>query len=145
MGWLSRLVGLEEPQKRMEVDAIVLEGDELVAAVGESNYQHTLRSACGSVRWEDVAYDCLAVLVPQPSNRHDPNAVMVQVDGQLVGYLSRGDAADYGPAFQTAAAMGKVIACEARIAGRGPGSDTDNLGIFLHLPGPDEALLDVAE
>ena len=36
-----------------------------------------------------------AVLVPQPSNPHDPNAVMVQVDAKLVGYLARADAVNY--------------------------------------------------
>lgn len=134
MGWLARLVGLEEPRQQTQVDAILLEGDELVAAVGESKYQQALRTACGSQHWEDVTYDCLAALVPEPSNAHDRNAV---------GYLSRGDAMDYGPALRAAGTVGKVIACEARIAGRGPGSETSNLGIFLQLPGPEQALRDV--
>ena len=29
------------------------------------------------------------LLVPEPSNPHDPNAVMVQISGQKVGYISR--------------------------------------------------------
>lgn len=111
---------------------------ELVAAVGESHYQDALRSLCGNQGWEDVRFDCIAVLAPQPSNPHDPNAVMVQVDAQLVGYLSRGDAASYQALIREA--MPRLIQCEARIAGRGRGADTSNLGIFLKLPPPDHEI-----
>lgn len=126
----------------MTVDAVLLEGDEIVEAVGESNYQPALTKLCGSDRWEEVRFECIAALVPEPSNRYDPNAVMVQCDGHLVGYLSRGDAIAYGPVVRRLAEQGKVIACNAMIAGRGPGSETKNRGIFLHLPSPDEALAD---
>jgi hypothetical protein len=111
---------------------------ELVAAVGESHYQDALRSLCGNQRWEDVQFDCTAVLVPQPTNPHDPNAVMVQVDATLVGYLSRGDAINYQALIREATP--RLIHCEARIAGRGPGADTSNLGVFLRLPPPDHKI-----
>jgi HIRAN domain len=81
------------------VDAAFFEGDEcteLVAAVGESNYQEALSHICGSSRWEDVRFDCIAALVREPSNPYDSNAISVQVDGQLVGYLSREDASCTG-------------------------------------------------
>lgn len=123
----------------------MLEGGYIVAAVGESNYQDALCSVCGSTKWEALRHECLAALVPEPSNRYDADAVMVQVEGELVGYLSRGDAMDYGPAVRRFAERGKVIACKAMIAGRGPGSETKNLGIFLHLPDADEALRDAEE
>jgi hypothetical protein len=50
----------------VRVDAAFFEGDEcteLVAAVGESNYQEALSHICGSSRWEDVRFDCIAALV----------------------------------------------------------------------------------
>jgi len=31
--------------------------------------------------------------VPEPSNRYDPNAVQVMIEGKVVGYLSRRNAA----------------------------------------------------
>lgn len=37
-------------------------------------------------------YDCMdksAKLIPEPKNQHDPNAVMVKIDGHLVGYIKR--------------------------------------------------------
>ena len=113
---------------------------EVVAAVGEASYQPALRRICGSDRWEDVRCEVRAVLVPEPSNQFDPNAVMVQVDGQVVGHLSRGDAVEYAPVIGMLAEQQSVIVCEALICGRAPGSETANLGIFLHLPSPDDAL-----
>lgn len=131
MGWR---VWFRRQPERVEVDGELLEGDELVAVVGEASYQEALRRICGSDRWEDVACDCQAVLVPEPTNEYDPNAVAVQIEGQLVGYLSRGDARDYRPLVSRLAGEGRVGVCSARIAGRGPGSETSNLGVFLKMP-----------
>lgn len=129
-----------------KLEAVMLEGDELVAAVGEASYQDTLGRVCGSTRWEAVAFECIVALVPEPDNPYDSNAVQVYADGEHVGYLSRGDAIDYGPAVRECAAAGKVIACSARIAGRGPDdpeATTENLGIFLKLPEPEAALFEI--
>ena len=112
-----------------------------MAVVGEASYQEALCSICGSYRWERVRHDCVAALIPDPRNRFDSNAVSVQVDGQLVGYLSRGDALDWRPVVQAFAAQGKSLGCEAMIARREQGSETPNLGIFLHLPAPSDALV----
>jgi len=57
--------------------------------------------------------------------------------------LSRGDAADYYPAVVAAAQAHRLIACHALICGRGPGSETMNVGIFLHLPEAEDALREV--
>jgi hypothetical protein len=35
----------------------------------------------------------IAILVREPDNAHDPNAVMVWIDGEHVGYLRKEDAA----------------------------------------------------
>ena len=113
---------------------------ELVYVVGESHYQDALRSICGSHQWEDVSYDCLAALVPEPSNPYDRNAVMVQINALCVGYLSRSDAVGYRPLIDEAAATEKYVACRARIAGHGPGGETSNLGVFLKLPRTDESI-----
>lgn len=142
MGLREWLMSQPREPELVSANGAFLQGDELVAAVGEASYQDTLRALCGSHRWEEVRCEVTAVLVPDPGNRYDPNAVMVQVDGQLVGYLSRGDAIDYGEAVEAFALKDHVIVCRAKICGRGPGSETSNLGIFLELPDPDEALED---
>jgi HIRAN domain len=113
---------------------------ELVGVVGESHYQGDIRDICGSHKWEDVSFDCIAALVPEPSNPYDPNAVMVQIDARLVGHLSRADAVKYRPLIDQALAKDKLVACRARIAGHGPGGETSNLGVFLHMPRPNEPI-----
>lgn len=124
-------------------DLIQLDGEELIAAVGESQYQGALLSVCGGRPGEPVSHDCTAVLLSEPTNPYDPGAVMVWSGGRHVAYLSRSDAAAYRPAIAAAAAVDHLIACPARIAGRGQAGETTNLGIFLHLPGPAEALVQV--
>jgi hypothetical protein len=85
--WLMRQP--REPQL-VKVQSVEFEDwSEVVAAVGEASYQDALRHICGSDRWEDIRCEVNAVLVPEPTNRYDANAVMVQVDEQMVGYLSR--------------------------------------------------------
>ena len=103
---------------------------------GESHYQDALRKMIGPTKG-DVAVDTEALLIPEPSNPHDPNAVMVQIDGQLVGYLPRDEAVAYGPTLKQLGERGRTGLCEARIAGRAE-SGTSNLGVFLRLPDLDE-------
>ena len=84
-------------------------------------------------------HEATAALVPEPENPHDPNAIKVTIGGTLVGYLSRDDAVRYGPAVRLLRENGRVLACAAVIGGRGPDSETANLGVFLQLPSPTEA------
>lgn len=139
MAFWSGLFQRREPYLRSMQAVIFEEADctELVHVVGESNYQDAIRSICGSDGNSDVALDCVAVLIPEPHNPHDPNAIGVQVDARHVGYLSREDAVAYGPMVGEVAATGRLVACSARIAGR-EGGRTTNLGVFLKLPPPDE-------
>lgn len=106
--------------------------EERIAIVGESHYQDAIRSACGANPGEDVGFDCIAELVPEPTNEHDPNAIMVQIEGRCVGYLSRSDARTFGPAVIEGVRRQGTGMCRAYIAGRAKG-DTTNLGVWLHL------------
>ena len=114
------------------------ESSELVAVVGESHYQDTLRSLCGSQRWEDVGFDWLRCLSRSGTIRTILTRSSSKVDPRLVGYLSREDAVGYRRLISEA--HPRFIQCEARIAGRGPGSETPNLGVFLRLPPPDHQI-----
>ena len=115
----------------------LVEGRELVAVVGESHYQDALRAITGSDGRGVVRHECEAALVPEPDNPHDPNAVMVRIDGRLVGYLSRADAVAYAPLVAGIAARGRTAVAEAMVAGRGEESGTSNLGVFLRMPAPE--------
>lgn len=134
--------GQAEPNS---TDLIHLQGDRRIAAVGESHYQDALLAACGGRRGQAVSHDCAAILLPEPGNPYDPAAVMVWAGGRHVAYLSRSDAAAYRPAIALASTIDHLIACPAHIAGRGEEGETANLGIFLHLPTPAEALAGVEQ
>jgi hypothetical protein len=59
--------------------------------------------------------DLVAALVPEPSNPHDVNAVMVQISGQHVGYLEKEDAARYNEVTRQVWDAGFVAATGARV------------------------------
>lgn len=121
-------------------------GLKLVQVVGESHYQEALHLLCGRKADEAIHFECIAGLVPEPSNPHDPNAVMIQIEGRCVGYLSRHDAVAYSEAVRLALEADTVISCSAMIAGHGPqDAETRNLGVFLHLPKASETITGVQE
>jgi hypothetical protein len=109
----------------------VLEGDELVRVVGTSHYQDALLELTGRQGDEEIRVDKIAIFAPEPDNPHDPNAIAVQIDGRLVGYLSRDENRRWLDVVG-----GREVGCEAMIAGRG---GTTGLGVFLRLPTPTEA------
>jgi hypothetical protein len=105
-----------------------LDGRELVNVAGESHYQDALREIAGQDDGE-VRLETTAALIPEPSNPHDANAVRVEIDGRLVGYLPRASAVAYGALVRQPAERGRTAVCDAMVAGRG-----GVLGVFLRLP-----------
>ena len=65
--------------------------------VGESFRQDALLAIVGGWRSGPVREDIVAELVPDPGNQYDRNAIRVEISGELIGYLSREDAAAYLP------------------------------------------------
>jgi hypothetical protein len=111
---------------------VVLEGDELVRVVGTSHYQAALLELSGRQGDEEIRLEKIAVFVPEPDNPHDPNAIAIQIDGRLVGYLSR----DENRRWLDVVNQPEPIGAEAMIAGK---AGTTGLGVFLRLPTPTEA------
>jgi DNA polymerase-3 subunit epsilon len=76
--------------------------------------------------------------MPEPDNPVDPDAIAVLIDGQLVGYLSRENAAAYGPGLRQLMKHSSegFVALQATIAGGGQREDgPGRLGVFLrHNP-----------
>jgi hypothetical protein len=126
---LRRLFGGSEPdQSAVVLVAVALRGGFDVEVVGESNYQEALERACGGRQRDGVDFDCIATLRHEPTNPYDPNAIRVEVDGLLVGYLNRHAAKAFRPVAERLAQQGQVGTCAARIAG---GWDRDgDLGHF---------------
>ena len=92
--------------------------------VGESHYQDVLRRLKAAAPPHGRAFPATVWLYAEPTNPHDPRAVVAAVDSQRVGYLRREVATRY---FDWLLEHGPV-SCEAEIRG------TDNLGVYLLAP-----------
>ncbi len=92
-----RLFGSKETRKVLPaVD--VGTGDFNQAIVGEASYQDELRRIAGGRTERGERVEFRVVLVPEPNNKYDRNAVAVYADsGGVIGYLSREDAEEYQP------------------------------------------------
>ncbi len=101
--------------------------------VGESHYQGALLSIAGGYSPESMDRPCRARLVPEPTNAQDPNAVIVQVAGRTVGYLSAASAAKYGAITEQ---LREPLECDAIIVGgwRKSRDDIGSFGVRLLLP-----------
>ncbi len=140
MGFLKRFLGGESQQEttpsqaqHVSVSATLFTGSETLEVVGESNYQRALWNAVGGRTREYVRERVVAALVPEPDNAYDSNAGSVQVGGDVVGYLSRDDAALYLPGItRHMEANSTYVALEGSIAGGGERADgIGMLGLFL--------------
>lgn len=86
--------------------------------VGESNYGreiHGLLPRRLSASGTEVTVD--VVLVREPTNRHDRNAVAVRASTGIVGYLPREEAARYAAALDLLAGRGMCAQARARVWG----------------------------
>ena len=78
-------------------NVVLLGGRHDLEVVGESQYQDALWRAAGGRTAERVRVEVQAVLLPEPDNLYDANAITVLIDGAKVGYLCRDDAHAYRP------------------------------------------------
>jgi len=139
---------------KLEVELVLFEpARKTVNVVGEGSYQGSLeRLAGGRTIDGPVNRDHSAILMPEPSNPYDPNAVRVVVltasaGGAMIGYLSREDAVAYRPVIDRLAAQGRLAACRASIGGgwdRGSG-DRGNFGVRLSVGAPDALMKELDE
>ena len=140
MGILDRFSTRRRPDPRASLDGVDLSGDDRVAVVGESHYQPDLAAIAGPKRSGGVELEVQAVLVAEPDNEFDPNAVAIYINGGgKVGYLSREDAIRYQPMVSELAARDRVGACEAVVLG-GDASRQTQFCVWLHIVSPDDEL-----
>jgi hypothetical protein len=128
----KKLRGGEQEQSVTYEMTYRISTEERINVVGESHYQPAIRAASGWKPDQDTLVECMAELVPEPTNQYDENAIMVKIDGRQVGYLSRQDAKGLGPYIANGIRQQGTGMCHAVIAGHADG-ETDNLGVFLHL------------
>ena len=158
MGFLDRLLGRQSAQATAR-NACVVHAGGLLGIVGESHYQDELRALSGRTtdaapfRADLAAYAAdvadeepdrrwfLAVLVREPDNPYDPEAVAVHAQGGgKLGYLSREDARRYGQVFRSLEKRGfDAAACPAMLNGGGAKS----FGVVLAISAPGPVLNDL--
>lgn len=85
--------------------------------VGESHYSDAIRAALPRGSGNEAEVLTVAALVPEPRNRHDRNAVAVQIGGKTVGYLPRDEATRYAPVLRQLVAQGWQPQVRARVWG----------------------------
>ena len=124
----------------IKLELLELCGDGHIAVVGESFYQDALRkTAALCTPGEDGRPSFQAILVREPNNPHDSNAIGVySVHGQL-GHLSRDDAIDYlGVLTEVTRQGADGGACIGLLNGGTPGKPS--YGVTLLLARPDKCL-----
>lgn len=85
---------------------------------GESFHEREIMTLLPPLREEPIVVQHQALLIPEPANRYDPNAVRVVIRGQHVGYLTREDAPLYQPMIARLLAHGYQPTAPARIWAR---------------------------
>lgn len=86
-----------------------------VSVVGEDYRRETLAGLARNPPGKPALVYCTATLVPEDTNPHDANAILVAVEGQHVGYLSKEFAADYRGYFRTFNLKIQRTTCDAVI------------------------------
>jgi len=132
MGWLSNLFGAK-PTRISEIQG---DGEFDCEVVGESNYQDALSRITGGKTSDGHSFECTALLLAEPNNRHDPNAVVVQIQGETVGYLPRHHAKQIAAVFRknnlAGAEAGAIVV--GGWTGRGGRKAEGHFGVRLDIP-----------
>lgn len=117
---------------------VPLSTDGRLSVVGESHYQSALQAVVGGrdAYGFENAVAARAVLVPEPDNPHDRNAVRVDIDGRPVGHIAREQAVAYQPPLLDLKADGLFGTCPAYICC----GDEGIYGVWLNLSSPDRLL-----
>lgn len=78
-----------EQNHHKDAPTILWEDDYSSKVAGTSNYQDELLDICGGYNRDGHGYETIAMLVRDPKNPHDPNAIKVEIEGQCVGFLPK--------------------------------------------------------
>ncbi|MCW3001770.1 MAG: hypothetical protein JWQ20_1068 [Conexibacter sp.] len=123
--------------------AFELPPDGYRAVVGESFHQDALAATAPLARpGEEGRPMFRAVLLAEPDNPYDANAIAIHSAAGKVGHLSRGEALDYAPVMAALADHGYASgSCEAFLNG-GP-AEGKSFGVVLRLAPPGDCVLEI--
>ena len=112
-----------------------------LSIVGESHYQEALLRICGAGAGEMIERECVAELVPEPDNAHDGNAIRVEIEGALVGYIRSQEARRWQRGIIAMRDAGRSSECAARILCNPEEAGHANAGVVLEPSGELEDLI----
>jgi hypothetical protein len=127
----------------VSLSVVELAGGAYCAVAGESHYTEAITRTL-KICWSDQKDDRIfrAILVPEPNNKFDPNAVGVWSSSGQLGYLPREEAILYRRLFAEIRERGyDGGTCEAVMRGGTP--DKPNIGIVLRLSRPEICLAEL--
>lgn len=136
---------LKKRQKAVSLHAIELCGDGYCSVVGESHYQDALRATSRTCKpGSGGRRTFTAVLVAEPQNPYDANAIAVFSSHGKLGHLSREDAIEYQPVLKEVTRRGHDGgACEAYLTGGE--RDKPFFGVVLRLADPGRCLQELRQ
>lgn len=139
------MLGLFKKRPRaVTLSVLELSSDGFCAVAGESHYQEALRATRSICEGEfEGRPSFTAVLVPEPENEYDGNAIAVYSPKGKLGYLPRDRAGEYRSVFAELTRRGYDGAgCAANLTGGGVGK---SYGVVLRLADPHTCLRVLAE
>ena len=106
--------------------------------VGEASYQAALDAICGGKCEDGYKLPVVAQLCFQEDNPHDANAVVVLINGKVVGYIPRDLAPEMRTAILTLNPDERPVTCDAKVVGGWlrDGGDEGHYGVKLSLSKP---------
>ena len=135
MRLLSRL-----PKLNTTLRAVPLPEESRFGIHGESHYQPALRRTAEFATQRRFR----AILVAEPDNKHDPNAIAVYSQAGKLGYVPRKKAPACGPVFDEIARQGyEAGVCTGVLYGGY--REKPFFGVLLSLSHPDDCLTQLEE
>ena len=102
--------------------------------VGEASYQSNLEKIAGNKQEQAKYHQCMAKISSEPSNKFDKNAIKVEINGLIVGYLSKSDAKQL-----TGRNIDKLVPAVID-GGWDDGDSTGQYGVKLAIKNPQDLL-----
>jgi hypothetical protein len=106
-----------EAEEAMLREAGFLIGDRSVDVVDEADYQETLEGLAGGRSDRGTITQVVALLIREPERHREKDAVRVEVDGAIVGYIGKWDAKDIQPLMRRLEAEGTPAWVRGNIVG----------------------------
>ena len=114
---MGKVIKLFEHVNREKTVDIPGQGKFSFDIVGESNYQDTLDQLAKQKKQRNEPLVYKASLLYESDNPYDENAVKVEIDRMIVGYLNRENAKYYRDQMTELGYEGYVVRCDAKIVG----------------------------